>query len=228
MNGEKGPATGCSLNLIWFYREKYPRIAAECHFEELGAWLRSKNAAPGLYDINAIVNAQGAWFLEWTPRLGIDSELTSQRAVTNLGEFIHALATGGEVEHMFDIDQVYCAVRLSVPPYPCEDKLVSGMKTALDVPVRGADGIWDKHFVAAGVAIGKTGLEIADPYGMVGIAMASGTSLKKCYDKVYAFLDKKLRISNLQYRTDAYDAVKKDLDEMKKAGWKSTSVLRMD
>ena len=52
---------------------------------------------------DAVVNKQGAYFLEWTPRLGIDSELLSQRAITNLSELLVRLAHGRDVEDLFSI-----------------------------------------------------------------------------------------------------------------------------
>jgi phosphoribosylamine-glycine ligase len=227
LNGEKGPATGCALNLIWFYQTDTPRVAKECKLAELEAELLKRKAPPGLYDINSIVDHRGAWFLEWTPRLGIDSELTSQRGISSLSGFLYALATGGETMKFFDRSFCYTAVRLSVPPYPTEDKLAPELTAALNVPVRGADGLWDKFFVMAGVELTKDGLQVADPFGIVGVACVRGRSLKQMCDKIYSYLDKQLRIANLQYRTDAYEVIKKDLLSMAATGWESTPVLKV-
>ena len=193
MNGEKGPATGCSLNTIWFYNDKNPKVCQALNWDAIGAMLREKNAPPGLYDINAIVNRRGAWFLEWTPRLGIDSELTSQRAIANLGEFLHALAVGGAVDDMFATHTAYHAVRLSVPPYPNEAKGVEKLKSAGGVMVNGADGLWKRHFVGVGLAKGEHGLEVADPYGFVGVVVSEDVSLRDGYEAIYNYIDKKLR-----------------------------------
>lgn len=223
MNGEKGPATGCSLNLVWFYRERSPKIAQLLHWDDLAISFRAKRAPAGLYDVNAIVAPNAAYFLEWTPRLGIDSELTSQRGIANLAYFLEAIARGQEVAHMFDDEQIYASVRLSVPPYPFDDDVLKTMPNQL--PISGADGLWNKHFVAVGVALGQKGLEVADPYGFAGIALASGTSLEATYDSVYSFLDKRLRIPNLQYRTDAVEAIRKDIEKMESVGFGTTPVL---
>ena len=227
MCGEKGPATGCSLNLVWFYPDA-PPIARTLRWDGVGQQLLKNNAPPGLYDINAIVNDDGAYFLEWTPRLGIDSEPTSQRGIVNLGQFLYNLATGRDVEQLFIKDRAYCAVRISVPPYPTESKGVEDLKTAEHVPIWGADGLWQGHFVAAGVAQGPNGLEVADPYGFVGNVLASGTNLKTMFDEVYSYLDKELRIPNLQYRKDAYEAISKDIEEMAEMGWETTPILEVE
>jgi len=228
MNDDKGPATGCSLNLVWFYENDEPRIAKECHYTELAAVLMRLRAPAGLYDINAIVDHRGAWFLEWTPRLGIDSELTSQRGIRSLSKFIHALATGGDTLQYFNRSHCYMAVRVSVPPYPAEEADVDKLKAGLDVPIYGADGLWDKFFVMMGVKLTPEGLQTAEPYGFVGVICTRGRSLKRMCDKIYEYLDEQLRIPNLQYRTDAYEAVKKDLLKMASTGWESTSILKVN
>lgn len=225
LNGEKGPATGCSLNMVWFYREEEPRIAADLRWPAIEVQMRADGAPPGLYDINAIATPKGAFFLEWTPRLGIDSELTSQRGIANLSEFLYRLVRGGEVADLFNIDRIYAAVRLSVPPYPLEDDAVKSLQVAQQIPISGADGLWEKHFVAVGVGRGRKGLEVADPYGFVGVALAAGTTLEGAYGSVYSFLDKRLKVPNLQYRTDGAQAVGKDVAEMEKAGYFTTVAL---
>jgi phosphoribosylamine-glycine ligase len=227
LNDEKGPATGCSLNLIWFYADEWPRIAKECHLAELAVELKANKAPPGLYDINCIVDHRGAWFLEWTPRLGIDSELTSQRGISSISGFLQALSVGADTMKYFDKSYCYASVRISVPPYPNEEKLVHELKAARNVPVWGADGLWDKFFVMAGVALTDDGLEVSDPYGMVGICLTKGRSLKRMYDRIYAYLNDELRIPNLQYRTDAYEVLKKDITAMASTGWETTPVLRI-
>ena len=181
------------------------------------------HAPPGLYDINAIVNRDGAWFLEQTPRLGIDSELASQRGYDNLGEFLLRPGDGQRRRRADGLRPVYLGVRLTVPPYPSED-LPLEQSPAMGVAVRGIDGLWDKHFVAVGVANGPHGYEVADPFGFVGMALATGTDLDEMGDELMEFCEG-LRIRGLQYRTDAVDAVTKDLEKMAKTGWTVTEVL---
>lgn len=223
MNEEKGPSTGCSFNLVWMYESPYPRIARNLNWERLEDHFRRVNAPPGLYDVNAIVNRHGAWFLEWTPRLGIDSELASQRGYENLGEFLQRLATGKDVTNLMDPDRLYLGVRLSVPPYPSED--ISFEKSpAMGVAIRGIDGLWDKHFVAVGVSNGPYGYEVADPLGFVGMALVTGTDLDEMGEELMEFCES-LRIRDLQYRTDVVDVITKDLEKMRKAGWPVREVL---
>lgn len=221
MNDDVGPSTGCALNLVWMYTG-YPKAALALQFERVGDAFRRVHAPPGLYDINAVFNRRGAWFLEWTPRLGIDSELASQRGITKLGAFLERLATGGDVTDLMDSNRNYLSIRLSVPPYPGDD-LKLDKSPSMGVPVRGIDGLWDKHFVAVGIAKGSDGYEVADPNGFVGVALASGDYLKAMSREVLHFC-KKLQIRGLQYRTDAADAIGEDLDFLSKTGWSITEV----
>lgn len=228
MDHDVGPSTGCSFNVVWFYREEIPKIAYALAFNAIAKEFREKNAPPGLYDINCIVNNSGAWFLEWTPRLGIDSELTSQRGIAQLGAFLGALARGEAVDEFFNDDLAYMSVRLSVPPYPCEEKFLGEVRSpAIGVPLHGVDGLWSAHFVAAGIKCTEQGYEVADPFGFVGVALAAGTSLTAGFEKVYAYV-KKLDIPGLQYRTDAAAVIGEDIKKMGQAGWGTTDILRID
>ena len=228
MAGDVGPSTGCMLNLVWYYTGE-PAIASELKFEELAATFRKNNAPPGIYDINAIVNRQGAWFLEWTPRFGYDSEATAQRGITNYSEFLSALVHGRDVDRYFDANKVYFGLRLTLPPYPLgagDLKESLRPKLARTTPVLdGLDGLWGKVFVAEGLSMGPSGYFIDDASGHVGVAVAAGSSLTGCCDAIYAYLKDTLSIPNLQYRIDAEKIIQHDLDEMADLGWETTPVL---
>ncbi|HEV3153298.1 MAG TPA: hypothetical protein VGZ02_05825 [Candidatus Baltobacteraceae bacterium] len=224
MDGDVGPATGCALNTLWFYDEDEPKIAKALKWESLAESFRGKEAPPGLYDINAIVNKQGAYFLEWTPRLGIDSELTSQRAFTNLSDVLEAIATGGSIDDFVNIDTGYHGVRLSVPPYPCEDKGLADLKIAVGTAVEGLTSLWHGNFVMVGLKHTPKGLEVADPYGFVGMAIATDRSVEKGFAKIAKTI-KTIDIAHLQYRTDGAKIVTADIEQMHKYGWPTSPYL---
>lgn len=223
MNDELGPTTGCSMNLVWMYQHAYPKAARALNYACVEDAFRKVHAPSGLYDINAVFNRDGAWFLEWTPRLGIDSELASQRGYVDLGKFLEGLATGRDVAHLMDADRNYLSVRLTVPPYPGDD-LKLEKSPAMGVAVRGIDGLWEKHFVAVGVSHGPNGYEVADPFGFVGVALVAGTDLVDMGEELMEFCGT-LRIRGLQYRTDVVAAISKDIARLSKTGWTVREVL---
>ena len=89
-------------------------IAQKLHWDLLGDIFRKYESAPGLYDINALLNEDDGepYFLESTPRLGYDSETTSQKGISDLGKFIYNLAMGLPVEDLFNRDSYFCSVKL--------------------------------------------------------------------------------------------------------------------
>ncbi len=200
MNDDVGPSTGCALNAIWFYPDEDPYMAQALGWEGLTLPFRRAHAPPGLYDLNAIVDAQGdAWFLEFTSRLGYDSEPTSQRLIPNLSAHLFAVANGAQIEAPYD-DLAY-AVRLSIPPYPWEYGERSDEGSADGHRIGGADGIWDGNFIAYDVRMRDEALVSAGPEGIVGLTLAVGERLSDLHAEAMAFA-KSLSVAGLMYRTD--------------------------
>ena len=219
MNDGVGPSTGCSFNVVWFY-EGEPEIVRQLHWPDLTQPFRAHRAPPGLYDINAIVAPDGkAYFLEWTPRLGYDSEPTSALLLPDLGRHLHAVATGHDPEEPSD-DLAY-TVRLSVPPYPWEHGKKDDKGGADGLIIRDHDGLWDGHFVAYCVRAGKREgtLEAAGPEGIIGLTAAVGSSLEEAHEDAMDFAKDTLRVAGLQYRTDGAKHIKEKAEELIDAGY---------
>jgi phosphoribosylamine--glycine ligase len=225
MDGGIGPSTGCSLNTLWFYEDESPKIAQALRFEEMALEFRAKQAPPGIYDINAIVNERGAFALEFTPRLGIDAELVSHRAFTSLTEVLERLATGGDIDDLVRIGTAYHAVRVSVMPYPCEDKKLADLNIPVGLPVGGLTSLWAGDFAFAGLRFKDSQFEIADPYGFVGTTLALGRDVHAAYRALKRSCEA-IDVPGLQYRTDGADVVAEKVEEMAKAGWPTTPILR--
>lgn len=223
LDGDHGPSTGCAFNFLWFYEAQEPRIAQELNFEHMAAVWRRHSAPPGIYDINAILadDGSGPRFLEFTPRLGYDAEPTSQRGIANLGAFLEALAGGaGDVDAMFEKSKAYMSVRVTVPPYPAEH--FERPSNFVGRAIRGEDGLWDKFFLAYGVAFTKErGLHVADPEGLAGMVATSAEG-PEGYRACYRFLDERLRIRDVQCRRDAEAVVRKDLAAMTELGYETS------
>ncbi|MDE2102823.1 MAG: hypothetical protein KGL39_36600 [Patescibacteria group bacterium] len=228
LNDDLGPNTGCSFNVIWPYkgdRDSQPRVVKELKWDAVEAFFRHSQATPGLYDINALISDEDgeAYFLEWTPRFGYDSEPTTQRILTmELGEFFYKLATGELREAPFDPGKMAFGIRVTLPPYPyewVEEK--SGKRTCVGTPVLGADGLWDGFFVGMGVRETKSDLEVASPTGIVSIGVTAGTDLAKMDKAVNDYLKDELKVPNRQWRTDATPRIQEDQKRLAKLGYRS-------
>lgn len=237
MDGDRGPATGCALNVVWMY-EGWPRVADELCFPAIEQYFRREEAPPGIYDVNAVIgeNDGKAYFLEWTPREGWDSEPTARKLLDgSLGKFYYDLAVGTLARTPFATDRVAFSVRLSVPPYPWEVEQELKV-TPVGTPVYGIDGLWDRIFTAYGIGLAddpkRKGaflpgeVVIKDPGGMVGLAATHGSNgLEALADQAYAFVKDELQIPNLQYRGD-WKVLQDDLDALTKIGYETSPYLK--
>jgi phosphoribosylamine-glycine ligase len=221
LNNDLGPNTGCSFNVVWLYEDE-PRIAEALCWNNLETFFRDNEAPPGLYDINALIGKDGtAYFLEFTPRFGYDSEPTAQQLLpTELGEFYYKLVTGRLSESPFVPGKLAYAVRLSIPPYPTELDIPRGTRDmAHDTHILGADGLWDGNFIGYGVKSEGDDLVVSDRMGLVGLACATNVTLKDAHDEVMNYLKKDLEVPNLQYRTDGVERIEEDRDALAKTSF---------
>jgi hypothetical protein len=228
MDGDVGPSTGCSFNAVWMYEAEAPKVVQSLKWDALNGLFQRFDAPPGIYDINAIIaEKDGPWgpggeayFLEWTPRMGFDSETTSQRLLDGmgLGEFFQRLVTGRLAEAPFRTDVMAYATRLSVSPYPWEHN-EDAKKTCEGTPIYGVDGLWENHFIGYSVALGEDGFYVADRTGLVGLSLALGTSVKKAHDECMAYVKDTLEVPSLQYRRDGATCVEKDAKALEKLGF---------
>ena len=227
MDGDIGPSTGCALNVVWFYDDDMPEVARKLGWENLAPVFREYDAPPGLYDINAVVKDGEAYFLEWTPRLGADSETTSQRLFTEpLGETLVRLAEGRIAEMPVDLENLGVSTRCSVPPYPTEGIEDDCEQSAVGVPIRGIDSLWEGAFCAYFVRQGEHDYEVAAADGLLGIGIDVSSSLWKSHERVMKFFKNELRAPGLQYRTDCAKVVANDAGRIRAAGFALPDSLR--
>jgi phosphoribosylamine--glycine ligase len=218
-NDDIGPATGCAFNAVWFYADE-PDIALKLGFSNLTQVFLREQAPPGIYDMNAIAGEDGeAYFLEWTPRFGYDSEPTSLCLWESASQLLYALATGTDLPEWSN--QTAFSLRLTIPPYPWEHGKREMKHTSLDVEVRGikVDDLIGGDFLPYELAFDSVkGLHVASPEGIVGLAIHIGDSLSELNSSA---LDtaKKIDAPGLQYRTDAADCILKDGDSMLASGF---------
>lgn len=227
LNDDLGPATGCSLNAVWFYDDDEPTIAKALGWKNLEAVFRKYNAPPCLYDMNGIVKQGKAYFLEWTPRLGWCSEATSQALIEgSLGEMLVDLADGKLREVPANRDEIAYGVRVSVPPYPTEEIPKDAEQSAEGTPVWGMDSLWEGDFAAYCLRKADKGTyEAADPSGLLGVGLATGTTLTALHRSVMGFLKRDLVAPAKQYRTDGVQAISDDAKKIAQNGIRLPAAL---
>lgn len=222
MNDEKGPSTGCCFNVVWFYESPEPYLYEELHLDKVAELFRREQAPPGMYDINAVVDPQGhAWFLEWTPRFGYDSEPTAQLLVSNLGKLYSGMATGtlGELPVTTAESGSAYSFRLGVSPYPWEhSEEMKGANSCvgLPVPIKASSSLY-KGFIGYSLKLDKGVLKVASPDGILGLAGTSGTSLEKMH-KYCLQVAESLDVPSLGYRTDGDKVLAADLKTVRQSG----------
>lgn len=223
LNDDLGPNTGCSFNSVWMYEDDDPPIARALQWRALDSFFRHAQAPPGLYDINALIGDEDgeAYFLEFTPRFGYDSEPTAQKLLeVDLGEFYYKLAAGQLARAPFSTSGHAYSIRVAVPPYPFEwVEQKSGKESCVGTPVIGMDGLWEGKFVAYGVREVAGKPEVCDPSGLVGIVAERGTSVQAEHDACLAYLKDDLQIPNRQYRTDGAQKILEDAKRLAKLGF---------
>jgi phosphoribosylamine---glycine ligase len=218
-NDDKGPATGCAFNALWFYDDE-PEIAVSLGFPNLAPAFLKNQAPPGIYDINAVADADGnAYFLEFTPRCGYDSEPTSMNLTQSFSGWLYAIATGTHLPQWSE--DLACSLRLGIPPYPWEHAEKDMKRTALGVEIRGLDDLHPNAFIPYELANDpEAGLICAAPEGIVGIAYAQGEPLavlcEQCEETADAIYE---RTPGLIYRTDAADALGDDAEKLTQSGF---------
>jgi len=220
MDGDLGGSTGCSFNAVFFHKND-PKIAEDLGWDNLTLSFRQNEAPAGLYDINGVVAEDGAvYFLEWTPRLGYDSEMTSFRLMPSLGDHLFAMAEGRDMP-LPKGDLAY-SIRLSIAPYPWEHPRNDQKGTVDGRFVRGNDGLWDKHFIAFQQRMDpENGLVMAGSEGIVGLSLATGRKLSELHDEAFDFakeMHKRGEPSGMQFRTDGAKCIKEDAEKVKEAG----------
>lgn len=216
MNGELGPNTGCSGSLCWMTKKEnllFQRGIGKC-IEPL-----QQMDFVGPIDLNSIINAEGCWALEFTPRFGYDATALLTRLLpVGFGDFLYAVAVGDRVPDLTAKHSFCSSVRLSIPPYPCEGLPEKAYKTG--VPIEGLrERNLDKFYLYDARRRGESDdLETAGLCGWIGSPLAVGEHPGQAFEGAYDML-KDVRVPNGQYRTDVCEATTRRYLQLRDAGY---------
>jgi len=217
MNKNHGPNTGCAGNLVFTFGNKEPAVYRQ-GLMKMKPFLK-KIGYTGMLDLNTIATPQGLFGLEWTPRFGYDaSAALTQIYGGNFGEAMQAIAIGNKPDLSWNAE--FCAgVRLSIPPYPSEIK----GEHPHEVPVQ---GIKEEHYTKVfmyDVEISKENkdeLVTCGHSGFIATPMGIGNSISEAFQECDALIEK-IKVPNMQVRTDIEQSTRKRYNILDRDGWLS-------
>ncbi|AJF26593.1 MULTISPECIES: phosphoribosylamine--glycine ligase [Haloarcula] len=212
--GNIGPSTGeMGTSMFWAGRN-------ELFAETLGkveGWLADEGYV-GSIDINCIVNEDGIYPLEFTPRFGYPTiTLQEESFESETGQFFLDLANGRDPE--LEVHRGYqVAVRVVLPPFPFDDQktydensrnaaVVFGsdsregihIEDAKRVPVEGTDRATGERSESGAAVDGQW--RVAGESGMPLVVTGKGDTMQGAREQAYGRVDDIL-IPNCYYRDD--------------------------
>ena len=218
--GDKGPLTPEMGTILWYTNDDI-RLFTETlekikpHLQEIGFM--------GDIDINCIVNEEGLWPLEATPRFGTPaSEIHVELNKSPWVDFLGAIADGKHYDLQYE-EGFGIAVSLSTPPFPFTPhifdrigKYIFDRNIIFDLDLY-EDDIEHIHFEE--VSKNKNGYYWSGTYGWVMHITAKAETINEAQEKVYRIVDK-IKIPKMIYRRDIGDRVKNcDIPTLKSWGW---------
>ena len=201
MDGNHGPATGCSGNILWI--EDGPcRIINNGVAKVEAACVAAGHVGP--IDLNAVVNDEGVFALEWTPRFGYDATPTQMFLMNGgIGKFFSDVARGQASEVPMN-DKFAAGIRLSIPPYPLEPEKpehVQLVRPNIGIPIRGLTEANSGSLYFYEVMEQEGVLVHSSGTGLIACAMGVADNPWHAFNQPYRILDE-LKVPEKQYRTD--------------------------
>ena len=214
MNDDLGPSTGCAGNIVWSCCEESFIAQTMKNIEE--SLIKEEFIGP--IDLNCIVNEEGAFGLEWTPRFGLDAFPTLMQVLDqDLGKLI-----SDSFESKNNMEMMTCfagGARLSIPPYPIEVmgslKKIEKDSPSLGIPIRGFEKCEDNCYFFE-VMKQDDLLVHSSGTGVIACISDIGTTPKECFKEVYKILDE-CKIPDKQFRTDLAETLSDMHEEVEQA-----------
>lgn len=202
LNDDLGPSEGCAGNVVWSCDSN--DLIVKQTLTKLTKTLREARYI-GPFDINCVVNKEGVYALEFTPRFGYDAfpVLLYTLCDFNFGSFMDSCSNGDICRER--LNQGFGAgIRIKIPHDLAEHESVS---------VRGLSQDELQWFYPYHLAEGMDGIESVKNADMLGVVCGFGDSIGEAFARAYQ-LCSKLEIRDLQYRSDLAEACLKDFREL--------------
>lgn len=206
MNGNLGPSGGCAGNLVWRWPVGTNHIIEE-GIRLMEPVLREFNYI-GPIDLNSIVNEEGVWALEFTPRFGYDAlPAFLELFEGDIGSDLIAPLARGDRPKEFVMRAGYgAALRVTVPPYPSDQYRHEG-----NVPIRGFTKADREHLFFYDVMLNERAQLVTSPaYGAVVAITSRGFEPHQAFEYPLEAA-KRAKIPNKMYRTDLSEVLGLDI-----------------
>jgi phosphoribosylamine---glycine ligase len=214
MNGDVGPSGGCTGNVVWCCDDA---MCPLCNNLMLLEPFLKRSKWTGPIDINTVVDHKGnIYALEFTPRMGYDAFPTFLTGLFegDFGKFINDSCRGEVIKQ--PVREGFAAgVRVSLPPWPSED-----FHTKSGIEIR---GLRESHFsqTTSGfypyeVSKIKDSYISSGGWGIIGVCVGYNYDIGEAFNEAYSLV-KKLKVPDLQYRTDFAEVFEKDVYHLRRS-----------
>lgn len=210
--GDIGPATG-EMGTTMFWSE--PNRLFNATLKKMEAKLAQARFA-GSIDINCIVNSNGIYPLEFTPRFGYPAiNIQREGLLTPTGELLRGLADG-TLAKLRARSGFQVGVRVVVPPFPYRDlqtfeSMSKGSVILFKTPSR--DGV---HIEEVKLVDGEW--QIAGSSGVALVVCGTGPTMKQAQRQAYNRV-RNVMIPYLYYRDDIGERWSEDSDRLHAWGY---------
>lgn len=209
--GELGFNTG-EMGTAMFYGEEGNKLWKET-VGKMGKFLSDFDYR-GQIDVNTIVNEEGVWPLEFTPRLGYPSSYIEQEIHDSpWGEFLHDIATGKKTSAKFSTDWAI-GVLLVGEGYPFWDEGCerSGGLLVQGLTPKNIDNLHLYHVRHEKERFMTSGC-------LPLVATSRGKTIAEAQSNVYNNVIPQVFFPGMFYRIDIGDRCKQDLAKLKSYGY---------
>ena len=221
-NEDLGPKTHEMGNLMWYEEDENNKLFQET-LGRVKGYLQ-KMGFKGYFDINCIVDKDGAWPLEATARLGHPTtQIQNSLHISPWGELLKAIADGEPYDLKYKKDYATIAF-LGTPPYPYENRSSYNSPKGLEIFFKEEaskeeqDNIYFEEVNIANKK-GKKRYLIVGKSGYIAHVAGIGKTAEEARDKMYKLISK-VAIPKVFYRTDiGLKFIREDYSKLKTWGW---------
>lgn len=207
MNDNLGPSGGCAGNIVWAM-ERADEVLKDGLLKF--APILQYHEYIGPIDLNTIVNDDGVWALEFTPRFGYDALPSLLELMDEpIGDLIARMAMNKHPREIKLKPGYAAGIRLTIPPYPSEQ-----FRPDEGLPIRGFTKADRDHLYFYNVYFDNDNQLVSSPgYASIVVTTAYSDVMQVAMKRAYA-LAEKARIPNVQYRTDLTEQFEDDLKRL--------------